>query len=64
MAATRKIFTRASEDLVAAARRGLGLAPDARESDIVRSALALAGGVNVSDYTPRMGRPPKKAQAA
>lgn len=64
MAATRKVFARAPEALLDAARKGLRLGPDIRESDVVRAALALAGGVDVAEYTPRQGRPRRKAQAA
>lgn len=65
MAGTRTMGVRVPDALLAAARAGLGMSADTRESDIVRTALAQAAGVNVNDYTPRVGRPPvRKARAA
>jgi hypothetical protein len=55
---TPRRAARVPDSLMDAARRGLGLPADARESDVMRRALALAGGVDVADHTPtKTGRP-------
>jgi hypothetical protein len=49
-------------ELFEIARQGLGMPAEATRSDVVRAALARAGGVDVADHTPRRtGRPPRSA---
>lgn len=65
MAQTRSIAVRIPDALLTAAREQLGLSAAIRNSDIVRSALAAVGGLDLADHTPRRtGRPPRKARAA
>jgi len=65
MAQTRSIAVRIPDALLTAAREQLGLSTAMRDSDIVRSALAAVGGLDLAEHTPkRTGRPRQKGRAA
>ena len=59
--ATPRIDVRTPAALLAAARKALGVGPEACDSDIVRRALAHAAGADVQDFP--LDRPGPKPRA-
>jgi hypothetical protein len=53
----RRTF-RVSDDLLKAARRELGLGDAVTDSDVLRAALARVGRLDITQHTPKLGRPP------